>query len=90
MAQQNINMYKRKYEITPDGEWFKVEVSDEYNNSTTVYEKNVIQASIFINKWFEETEEREEKHQLLANAIYGCTKIEEELGLLKGNRDNLD
>ena len=84
------NMYKRNYNITPSGEWFKVEVSDEYNNQTTVYEKNVIQASIFINKWFEDTEKREEKHQLLANAIYGCTKLDEELGLLKDNRDNLD
>ena len=83
-------MYKRNYNITPNGEWFKVEVSDEYNNSTTVYEKNVIQASIFINKWFEDTEKREEKHQLLANAIYGCTKLDEELGLLKGNEDKLD
>ena len=84
------NMYKRKYEITPSGEWFKVEVSDEYNNNTVVYEKNVIQASLFITKWWEDTEKREEKHQLLANAIYGCTKLDEELGLLKDNRDNLD
>ena len=83
-------MYERKYEITPSGEWFKVKVSDEYNNQTTVYEKNVIQASIFITQWWENTEEREEKHQLLANAIYGCTKLDKELGLLKGNRDNLD
>ena len=90
MAQQIINMSERNYKIIPNGEWFKVEVSDEYNNHTVVYKKNVIQASIFINKWFEDTEEREEKHQLLANAIYGCTKLDEELGLLKGNRDNLD
>ena len=83
-------MYERKYEITPSGERFKVKVSDEYNNQTTVYEKNVIQASIFITQWRENTEEREEKHQLLANAIYGCTKLDKELGLLKGNRDNLD
>jgi len=83
-------MSKRNYKIIPDGEWFKVEVSDEYNNHTTVYEKNVIQASLFIIEWWENTEEREEKHQLLANAIYGCTKLDEELGLLKGNKDNLD
>jgi len=83
-------MNKRNYSITPSGEWFKVEVSDEYNNNTVVYEKNVIQASLFITKWWEDTEKREEKHQLLANAIYGCTKLDEELGLLKDNRDNLD
>jgi len=80
-------MNKRNYSITPSGEWFKVEVSDEYNNNTVVYEKNVIQASLFITKWWEDTEKREEKHQLLANAIYGCTKLDEELGLLKDNRD---
>ena len=80
----------REYNITPDGDFFKVEVSDEYGHNTTVFEKNVIQASLFIIKWWEETEERKEKHQLLANAIFGCTKLDEELGLLKGNRDNLD
>ena len=36
-------MSKRNYKITPNGEWFKVEVWDEYNNHTTVYEKNVKQ-----------------------------------------------
>ena len=87
---KRVIMNKRNYKITPDGEWFKVEVSDEYNNHTTVYEKNVIQASLFIIEWWENTEEREEKHQLLANAIYGCTKLDQELGLLKDNRDNLD
>ncbi len=83
-------MNKRNYNITPDGEWFKVEVSDENGFNTTVYEKNVIQASLFITKWWEDAKEREEKHQLLVNAVYGCTKLDEELGLLKGNRDNLD
>jgi hypothetical protein len=27
---------------------------------------------------------------MLANAIWGCTKLDEELGLLKLNEDNLD
>ena len=83
-------MSERKYKITPSGEWFKVEVSDEYNNHTTVYEKNVIQASLFIKKWWEDTEKREESNKSLANAIWGCIKLDEKLGLLKGNRDNLD
>ena len=83
-------MSKRKYKITPDGDFFKVEVSDEYGYNTTVYEKNVIQASLFITKWWESTEERQKSHKLLEDAIYGCTKLDEELGLLKGNRDNLD
>ena len=83
-------MNKRKYNIIPDGEWFKVEVSDENGFDTTVYEKNVIQASLFIIKWWENTLERQKSHQLLSDAIFGCTKLDEELGLLKGNRDNLD
>ena len=45
-------MSERNYKITPSGEWFKVDVYDEYNNHTVVYKKNVIQASIFINKWW--------------------------------------
>ena len=83
-------MNKRNYNITPDSEWFKVEVFDENGFNTTVYEKNVIQASLFITKWWESTEERLKTHKLLEDAIYGCTKLDEKLGLLKGNRDNLD
>ena len=83
-------MSKRNYNIIPDGDWFRVEVSDENGFNTTVFEKNVIQASLFIIKWWENTEERQKSHNLLENAIYGCTKLDEELGLLKGNRDNLD
>ena len=90
MAQQITDMCKRNYNITPDGEWFKVEVSDEYGFNTTVFEKNVIQASLYITKWWESAKERQKSHKLLEDAIYGCTKLDEELGLLKGNRDNLD
>ena len=38
MVQQIINM-NRDYKITPNGEWFKVEVSDEYNNNTQTNNK---------------------------------------------------
>ena len=67
----------RKYEITPNGEWFKVKVSDEYNNHTTVYKKNVIQASLFITEWWEDTEKREKSNNLLAKAILNCKRIDE-------------
>ena len=63
---------------------------DENGFNTTVFEKNVIQASLFIMKWWESSEERQKSHKLLEDAIYGCTKLDEELGLIKGNRDNLD
>ena len=49
-----------------------------------------MQASRFIVDWWENSEERQKSHKLLENAIYGCTKLDEELGLLKGDRDNLD
>jgi len=83
-------MNKREYKITPDGDWFRVEVYDENGFNTTVFEKNVIQASLFIMKWWKGSEERLKSHQLLSDAIFGCTKLDEELGLLKNNRDNLD
>ena len=66
----------RKYNITPDGEFFKVEVSDEYGYNTTVFEKNVIQASLFIMKWWENTEERKKTNDLLAKAILNCKEID--------------
>ena len=69
-------MSERKYKITPDGEWFKVEVSDDYGYNTTVFEKNVIQASLFIMKWWENTEERKKTNDLLAKAILNCKEID--------------
>ena len=69
-------MSERKYKITPDGEWFKVEISDEYGYNTTVFEKNVIQASLFIMKWWENTEERKKTNDLLAKAILNCKEID--------------
>jgi hypothetical protein len=69
-------MSERKYKITPDGEWFKVEVSDEYGYNTTVFEKNVIQASLFIMKWWENTEKRKKTNDLMAKAILNCKEID--------------
>ena len=70
------NTYKRFYTIRRDGEWFKVKVFDEYGFNTTVYEKNVIQASLFIMKWWENTEERKKTNDLLAKAILNCKEID--------------
>ena len=83
-------MSKKDYIITREDRWFKVEVFDENGFSNTVYEKDIMQASRFIVDWWENSEERQKSHKLLENAIYGCTKLDEELGLLKGDRDNLD
>ena len=69
-------MNKRNYKITPSNYGFKVEVSDEYGYNTTVFEKNVIQASLFIIKWWESGEKRKENNDLLAKAILNCKEID--------------
>ena len=51
-------MSERNYKITPNGERFRVEVSDEYGYNTTVFEKNVIQASLYIIEWWNSADER--------------------------------
>ena len=70
------NAYKRFYTIKQDGEWFKIRVFDEYGFNTTVYEKNVIQASLFIIKWWESTEERKNTNDLMSKAILNCKEID--------------
>ena len=70
------NTYKRFYTITPNGEWFKVKVFDEYGFNTTVFEKNVIQASLFIIKWWENTEQRKNTNDLMSKAILNCKEID--------------
>ena len=69
-------MNKRNYTITPDGDFFKVEVSDEYGYNTTVFEKNVIQASLFIIKWWESGEKRKETNDKMAKAVLNCREID--------------
>ena len=67
---------RRNYEITPDGAFFKVEVSDEYGYNTTVFEKNVIQASLFVLTWWENADERKHSNDLMAKAILQCKEID--------------
>ena len=83
-------MSERNYKITPNGDFFKVEVSDEYGNNSTVYEKNVIQASLFIMKWWENADERKHSNDLMNKAILNCIEIDKKSGILTNDRDNLD
>ena len=80
-------MNKKEYKITQNDEWFKVQIWNEYGHYHCVYERNVLDASKYIMDWWESDNK---SHKLLEDAIWGCTKLDEELGLLKGNRDNLD
>ena len=66
----------REYNITPDGDFFKVEVSDEHGYNTTVFEKNVIQASLFIIEWWENGKERKNTNDLMSKAILNCKEID--------------
>tara|TARA_R100000687_G_scaffold31496_1_gene26136 strand:+ start:234 stop:473 length:240 start_codon:yes stop_codon:yes gene_type:complete len=69
-------MNKRNYKITPSNYGFKVEVSDEYGNNSTVYEKNVIQASLYIIEWWENSKERKQSNDLMAKAILEMKEID--------------
>ena len=86
-------MSKRNFKISrKESEWYNVEVTDSYGNEYQNYFEHAHEANDWIyyiwenEDWYENTDEME----LLNNAIWGCTKLDKELGLLKGNEDNLD
>ena len=83
-------MSKIKYIITPKGEWFKVEVWDEYGNHNSVYEKSELIALEYVIEWFSKSEKREESNRLMNKAIRECIKIDKESGITSRNRDCLD
>tara|TARA_R100000479_G_C6318408_1_gene176780 strand:+ start:480 stop:734 length:255 start_codon:yes stop_codon:yes gene_type:complete len=83
-----VNM--KKYNITIEGDFFKVEVSDKYGCETTVYEKNILDASKFVYDWWEDTENRKKSNDLMNKAILNCIKLDKKSGILTGNRDGLD
>ena len=86
-------MNKRNFKISrKESEWYNVEVTDSYGNEYQNYFEHAHEANDWIyyiwenEDWYENTDEME----LLNNAIWGCTKLDKELGLLKRNEDNLD
>ena len=80
-------MNEKGYKITREGKWFKVEVWNDYGHYNCVYEEDMLDASKYIIDYWEDNGK---SHKLLEDAIWGCTKLDKELGLIKGNRDNLD
>ena len=83
----------RDFSITrKKGEWYYAQVEDSYGNTYDNYFEYAHEANDWIyyiwenEDWYENTNEAD----LLANAIWGCTKLDKKLGLLKGNRDGLD
>ena len=83
-------MSKRNYIVTPCDYGYKVEVWDDYSKYVCVYEKTCEQASDFIIKWWEMSEENKKSDELMSKAILNCIELDKRGGLLKGNRDNLD
>ena len=63
---------------------------DDYGKYTCVYEKTREQASDFVMKWWEMSEENKKGDELMSKAILNCIELDKKGGLLKGNRDNLD
>ena len=85
----------RDYNITKKkGEWYDTRVVDSYGNKYQNYFEHAHEANDWIYYVWENEDKfnwnKENSQELLANAIWGCTKLDEELGLLKRNEDNLD
>ena len=88
-------MSKRNFSITRnEGELYEAKVTDSYGKKYKNWFEHAHEANDWIYYIWENEDKfnwnKNNKHELLANAIYGCTKLDEELGLIKGNRDNLD
>tara|TARA_R110002020_G_scaffold4790_1_gene20736 strand:+ start:362 stop:613 length:252 start_codon:yes stop_codon:yes gene_type:complete len=82
----------RDFKITRNkGEWYNTEVTDSYGNKHQNYFEHAHEANEWIYYiWENEESLQQDSMKMLENAIWGCTKLDEKLGLLKGNRDNLD
>ena len=86
-------MSKRKYDISrkSDDNMYTCWVRDNNGLESTNYfdtEQECINHVYW--KWENEEFFQENSMKMLEDAIWGCTKLDEKLGLLKGNRDNLD
>ena len=84
----------RDYSITNKlGEWYNAEVTDRFGSKFQNYFETELECEEWIYYIFDNEKKpltKEQQMESLANAIWGCTKLDKELGLLKGNADNLD
>ena len=87
-------MSKRDYSITKkSGEWHNAVATDSFGvDHQNYYETEQECVNWIYYIWENERKPLTNKQEMdmLANAIWGCTKLDQELGLLKGNKDNLD
>jgi len=84
----------RDYSITKNkNEWYNAKVTDRFGSDHQNYFETELECEEWIYYIFENEKEPLTKSQemdMLATAIWGCTKLDNKLGLLKGNQDNLD
>ena len=81
-------MSKRNYKIE---KLHSVRVTDSYGQERGRFYETIEECSNYVYEiWENEVDNYNKDMELLTNAIWGCTKLDEKLGLLKGNRDNLD
>ena len=83
-------MRKRNYILTPCDYGYKVEVWDDYGKYTCVYEETREQASDFVMKWWEMSEENKNNDELMHKAMLEMIAIDKKYGIASGNKDNLD
>ena len=83
-------MSKRNYILTLCDYGYKVEAWDDYGKYVCVYEKTREQASDFVMKWWQMSEENKKSDDLMSKAIRNCIELDKKSGILRGNRDGLD
>jgi len=84
----------RDYSVTKkSGEWYNTKVTDSFGVDHQNYYKTEQECINWIYYIWENEKKpltKDQEMDMLATAIWGCTKLDQELGLLKGNQDNLD
>ena len=86
-------MSKRNYNIQkyPNNTRYTVNVTDSFGQEYTSFFKTEEECVLYVYQtWENEVDKRDPKMESLTRAIWGCTKLDKKLGLLKDNRDNLD
>ena len=84
----------RDYSVTKkSGEWYNAKATDSFGVDHQNYyetEQECINWIYYIWENEKKPLTKDQEMDMLATAIWGCTKLDKELGLLKGNHDNLD
>ena len=84
----------RDYSVTKkSGEWYNAKATDSFGVDHQNYyetEQECINWIYYIWENEKPPLTKDQKMDMLATAIWGCTELDQELGLLKGNQDNLD